>query len=368
MSDDGDGDGDVHIPSVSDDDDAPPPATSEKNNVVGAEPSSDIFHDAAAEFDDVRPMAVDDSPVKNELPQHANVEDSLPGGKESVSKTVLDNTLKKSSSRKQQDNHDRDDEDDSDDDLNIFEEKTPLRNKSPPQSVGLKSGLQSKQPRSVATRKRVVFDRRAKENKKPRFDEEEYEAQNFVRLFNADRGRKGGATDVTDLDIVLTNIEEVALEIKCKTDSAVNKKLVREAFIQIRQIFSDTIDIYKEKKYLQSATTKTNSRIKRMRQELLDIQDKRKEGEAKLNKLKSECNTIERRIKSKEEAYNFLTEFEQFQDDLRKSDPDHNSGEEYRGDESLPSLLCEGSGYLSTERQLRNINDKLQLWLDKNNT
>ena len=35
-----------------------------------------------------------------------------------------------------------------------------------------------------------------------------------MRLFNADRGRKGGATDVTDLDIVLTNIEEVALEIK----------------------------------------------------------------------------------------------------------------------------------------------------------
>ena len=38
-----------------------------------------------------------------------------------------------------------------------------------------------------------------------------------MRLFNADRGRKGGATDVTDLDIVLTNIEEVALEIKYAT-------------------------------------------------------------------------------------------------------------------------------------------------------
>ena len=33
-------------------------------------------------------------------------------------------------------------------------------------------------------------------------------------MFNADRGRKGGSTDVTDLDVVLTNIEEVALEIK----------------------------------------------------------------------------------------------------------------------------------------------------------
>ena len=39
-------------------------------------------------------------------------------------------------------------------------------------------------------------------------------AQNFVRLFNADRGRKGGGSEVTDLDVVMTNIEEVALEIK----------------------------------------------------------------------------------------------------------------------------------------------------------
>jgi hypothetical protein len=65
--------------------DVPPPATSDKNNVV-AEPSSDISHDAAAEFDVIRPMVVDDSPV--------TVVDNT------LKKTVLDNTLKKSSSSK----------------------------------------------------------------------------------------------------------------------------------------------------------------------------------------------------------------------------------------------------------------------------
>lgn len=39
-------------------------------------------------------------------------------------------------------------------------------------------------------------------------------AQRFVRLFNADRGRKGKVADITDLDVILTNVEEIALEIK----------------------------------------------------------------------------------------------------------------------------------------------------------
>ena len=38
--------------------------------------------------------------------------------------------------------------------------------------------------------------------------------QCFVRLFNADRGRKRSITDVTDLDIILTNVEEIALKLR----------------------------------------------------------------------------------------------------------------------------------------------------------
>ena len=224
---------------------------------------SDTSRNAAVEFDDVHPMAVDGSLMKDVTPMHRSVQDVLPGGEESAYQIALDhdNTLNKASPKKRRvpDYDTGSEEEAGDDELNIFREKIPpQRTKSPPQSVGLKSVGHSKQPRSVA-KKRVVFDRGMKENKQPGFDEEEYEAQNFVRLFNADRGRKGGATDVTDLDIALTNIEEIALEIKNKIDSAINKKVVREAFIQIRQIFSDTIDIYKEKKYLQSATTKVTA-------------------------------------------------------------------------------------------------------------
>ena len=39
--------------------------------------------------------------------------------------------------------------------------------------------------------------------------------------------------------------------------------------------------------------------------------------------------------------------------------------QDYYGEGSIQSLLSETSGYLSTERQLRKINDDLQLWLNK---
>ena len=69
---------------------------SNKNN-GGAELSSDISHDASMEFDDVRPMSVDDSPVEDEIPLNDNL---LPGDKENVPKAAHDKTLKRSSSSK----------------------------------------------------------------------------------------------------------------------------------------------------------------------------------------------------------------------------------------------------------------------------
>ena len=38
---------------------------------------------------------------------------------------------------------------------------------------------------------------------------------NFVRLFNADHGRKKRMSEITDLDVILTAVEEEALEIRC---------------------------------------------------------------------------------------------------------------------------------------------------------
>ncbi|PFX26086.1 hypothetical protein AWC38_SpisGene9249 [Stylophora pistillata] len=47
--------------------------------------------------------------------------------------------------------------------------------------------------------------------------ENEYRENNFVRLFNADHGRKKRMSEITDLDVILTSVEEEALEIRVRT-------------------------------------------------------------------------------------------------------------------------------------------------------
>ncbi|XP_028404181.1 ubiquitin carboxyl-terminal hydrolase 36-like [Dendronephthya gigantea] len=252
MSDDDNAD--IRIPSIPDDDDdgnvdLSPLVASNKKELDG-ESSSDITQNASVAQDDVSSMAVDESPTKDELPQSFGVEGSLPGGEETVSKIVVQSNWETPllNTGKEQDFDEEDENDDNPfagDDVDIYEEKkSPENEQSPSSSIGLKSGQQSLQSRPTA-KKRVVLDIKTRKNKQPRFDEEEYEAQNFVRLYNADRGRKGGSKEVTDLDIVLTNVEEIALDMRRQANSPLTKKVVREAFIQLRQIFSDTASAYR---------------------------------------------------------------------------------------------------------------------------
>ena len=51
-----------------------------------------------------------------------------------------------------------------------------------------------------------------------------------MRLFNADHGRKGSMSEITDLDVVLTATEEEALEIRC----------VQYRFILVLEILEST--------------------------------------------------------------------------------------------------------------------------------
>ena len=62
---------------------------------VATEISSEITPDGTEGFDDVHPMAIDDSPVKDKSPKHASVENTVPGGEASVS-NMNDRSQKKS--------------------------------------------------------------------------------------------------------------------------------------------------------------------------------------------------------------------------------------------------------------------------------
>ncbi|XP_074607227.1 uncharacterized protein LOC141860127 [Acropora palmata] len=148
--------------------------------------------------------------------------------------------------------------------------------------------------------------------------ENDYRENNFVRLFNADRRQRTSVADLTDLDIILTVIEEEALNLRNEIDSSVGKKAIKEFFIQMKKAFNDMIEIKQENKIVKSDLRKAKARINKLRKGLLGVQQKRSRILAKLGKEKSKWQESDDRHRALEDFSAFLFKIEALQAEYRK--------------------------------------------------
>ncbi|XP_068736824.1 centromere protein U-like [Montipora capricornis] len=190
--------------------------------------------------------------------------------------------------------------------------------------------------------------------------ENNYRADRFVRLFNVDRGRKTSVTEITDLDVILTAIEEETLKLSDETQSTEARYAIKEFFIQMRKSFSDMIDITKENKLLKSDLRKSKARMNKLRRALLDVQRKRSRISAKLEKEIKERQQNMERDKVLEDFSSFLFKLEDLQEECRKHVSSKKLSKlDYGGYTNLPSLLIEGHGLLTAASHLRYVNETL---------
>ncbi|KAJ7383677.1 hypothetical protein OS493_026207 [Desmophyllum pertusum] len=210
-----------------------------------------------------------------------------------------------------------------------------------------------------AGRKRSRNDAESVDNEEM---ESEYRENNFVRLFNADQGRKKTMSEITDLDVILTAIEEEALEIRNDMESAMGKQAVKEFFIQIRKSFSETIDIYRENHMLKADLRKAKAKVNKLCKDLLSTQQKRSRITAKLAREKNKLQQNSERHKVLEDFSSFLVKLEDLQKECRKdvSSKSNTSKLDYGSFSNLPSLLIEGHSLLTAANQLKSVNDTLQ--------
>lgn len=190
--------------------------------------------------------------------------------------------------------------------------------------------------------------------------ENNYRADRFVRLFNVDHGRKTSVTEITDLDVILTAIEEEALKLSDETQSTEARYAIKEFFIQMRKSFSDMIDITKENKLLKSDLRKSKARMNKLRRALLDVQRKRSRISAKLEKEIKERQQNMERDKVLEDFSSFLFKLEDLQEECSKDVASKKLSKlDYGGYTNLPSLLIEGHGLLTAASHLRYVNETL---------
>lgn len=168
-------------------------------------------------------------------------------------------------------------------------------------------------------------------------------------------------SEITDLDVVLTVIEEEALEIRNNMRSAAGKQAVKEFFIQIRKSFSETIDIYRENQMLKANLRKAKSKVNKLRKDLLSVQQKRSRISAKLESEKSNLQQNNERQKVLEDFSLFLVKLEALQKECRKDLSSKKASKlDYGSVSNLPSLIIEGQSFLTAASQLKSVNDALQ--------
>ncbi|XP_058968163.2 centromere protein U [Pocillopora verrucosa] len=191
--------------------------------------------------------------------------------------------------------------------------------------------------------------------------ENEYRKNNFVRLFNADHGRKKRMSEITDLDVILTAVEEEALEIRNNIETTSGKQAIKELFIQMRKTFSETIDIHRENQMLKANLRKAKSKVNKLRKDLLSVQQKRSRILLKIEQEEKKVQQNQERQKALEDFSSFLVDLEALQNECRKEMSSKKaSTQDYGSCDNLPSLLIEGHSSLTAATQLRSINELLK--------
>ncbi|XP_022080422.1 centromere protein U-like [Acanthaster planci] len=185
-----------------------------------------------------------------------------------------------------------------------------------------------------------------------------------VRLW-AGNGRRRLATDVTDLDMVLSTLEDVIVDYKQKLESASQKRALTKFFYLMKKELTNKIDLGQEYKVLKSGLTRMTATMRKQRRKLLLLQQENARLNSRIRELKD--SAMNKRDKSQEmaEISTFLGDLQQFhQDNIEPTSGDKGEAQLEFSSQNIGPLLASGQASSRSEYNLRSVNDKLQQWLD----
>ncbi|XP_038061938.1 centromere protein U-like [Patiria miniata] len=185
-----------------------------------------------------------------------------------------------------------------------------------------------------------------------------------VRLW-AGNGRRRLATDVTDLDLALSTLEEVTMDYKQKLESASQRRALTKFFYLMKKELTDKIDLSQEYKVLKSALTRMTATTRKQRKKLLVLQQENARLNSRIRELKN--NAMNKKDKSQEmvEISTFLSDLQQFHRDSAESMAGEKDGNQTEfSSQNIGPLLADAQASSRSAYNLRSMNNKLQEWLD----
>ncbi|XP_029790364.1 centromere protein U [Suricata suricatta] len=211
----------------------------------------------------------------------------------------------------------------------------------------------------LKTQKKKMFSGK---RKKSRSEATDSDMSDFVRI-RCLKGKK--ASDLMELDVVLSAFEKTILEYTEKVDSKMCKEAIKKFHSNVKEELFKMLEDIQMLKTLKRKKTKMISDTEKKRQRLLQLQDELLRLEPQMKQLQIKFNELEERKSSLRNAASFLSNLKQLHQDyseIREKEPHI---KETYDSSSLPALLVQARTLLGAENHLRDINHQLEKLLDQ---
>ncbi|NWW72798.1 CENPU protein, partial [Climacteris rufus] len=171
---------------------------------------------------------------------------------------------------------------------------------------------------------------------------------------------KRSPRDITELDVVLAEVEKVAANYRQSIESDTCRKAINDFSSAFKDQITDLIAGVQELKNMKKKTAKAVTNVKKKRQRLVQLREELIGSESQLTQLQREYAEVQERKSSLRQTIELITDLKELQQaclDYREENPKEKV---VYGTSSLPALLVESRRILGAERHFENINMKLE--------
>lgn len=178
-------------------------------------------------------------------------------------------------------------------------------------------------------------------------------------------GIKRSSKDVTELDVVLNDFEQIVQEYQKSVKSVICQKVVNKFFMNFKEQVIETLNQVQDVKNMERRNAKVTATFNKTRKHFLVAQKELNEQEVELKRLQKEHSELSQKKADLQSVKQFLSGFKQMHTQYIEHRNQNPSEEETYDISSFPALLLEARGILGAEKQLHIINTKLEQSLAK---
>ncbi|NWZ61816.1 CENPU protein, partial [Acrocephalus arundinaceus] len=171
---------------------------------------------------------------------------------------------------------------------------------------------------------------------------------------------KRSRRDITELDVVLAEVEKIAANYRQSIESNVCRKAINDFSSAFKDQITDLIAGVQELKNTKKKNAKAITNIKKKRQQLVKVREELIGSEPQLTQLQREYAEVQERKSSLRQAVELITGLKELQQDCLDYSEENPKEKVVYGTSSLPALLVESQRILGAERHFETINMKLE--------